>query len=120
MKITNRQKRPNKVYIYEYFICRPCAVLGETKYRATKNGRLKRQAISRQMQKKYPEKFRARNALARAVRSGKIIKPTECSKCFESKPKIEGHHADHSKPLEVVWLCTSCHADEERIKNKMV
>jgi len=30
-----------------------------------------------------------------------------CSKC--GKPKAEAHHEDYDKPLEVIWLCSSCH-----------
>lgn len=44
-----------------------------------------------------------------AIKSGRLVKPTNCSKCGRDDMRIEGHHKDYAKPLDVVWLCTSCH-----------
>lgn len=55
--------------------------------------------------KKHPEKARAHSILNAAVRAKKITKtPCKCGKL-----KVEGHHEDYSKPLEVIWLCRKCH-----------
>ena len=55
---------------------------------------------------RYPEKERARNAVYRAIRAGRL-KKLPCSVCnnFNS----EAHHPDHSKQLEVIWLCRRHH-----------
>lgn len=54
---------------------------------------------------KTPEKVRARRKLGKAVKAGKIQRqPCPCG-----NPKSHGHHEDYSKPLEVTWLCASCH-----------
>jgi rubrerythrin len=42
-----------------------------------------------------------------ALEAGRLIKKP-CERC-NSIHKVEGHHEDYSKPLEVVWLCKSCH-----------
>lgn len=52
--------------------------------------------------------------LGNALRSGKIVRPKQCQKCGKLG-KIEAHHSDYSKPLQVQWLCSACHG-ETRIK----
>jgi len=43
-----------------------------------------------------------------AVKNGVLIRPSCCDRCRkECKP--DGHHKDYSKPLDVDWLCRSCH-----------
>lgn len=54
------------------------------------------------------EKQRAHHILAKAIRSGKIVRPNHCVRCLSSC-KPDGHHPDYSKPLEVEWLCRRCH-----------
>ena len=44
-----------------------------------------------------------------AIKTGDIKKPSECQKCARKPKRIEGHHFDYSKPLDVIWLCASCH-----------
>jgi hypothetical protein len=64
---------------------------------------LKRHAI------KHRDKYLARQWLRRAVTRGKIIKPDVCERCNIKAERIEGHHNDYSKRLEVEWLCVNCH-----------
>ena len=66
------------------------------------------QEAIREWQKNNPEKVKAREKVNNAIRSGKIIKPINCSKC-NRETRLSGHHFDYSKPLEVIWLCGSCH-----------
>lgn len=57
---------------------------------------------------KWPEKYKARNAVSNAVRDGRLHKPERCETCG-NEGALEGHHDDYSKPLEVRWLCSPCH-----------
>jgi hypothetical protein len=54
--------------------------------------------------------------LSKALQRGTITKPNCCERCsaeLEAR-EIHGHHHDYSKPLEVEWLCRSCHVEEHR------
>lgn len=54
----------------------------------------------------------ARQLVHRAVKLGLLIKG-KCRDCKgESKHRIEAHHTDYLKPLEVTWLCSLHHREE--------
>jgi hypothetical protein len=61
-------------------------------------------------QKKHPEKQRARGFLSYYIRTGKILRPLKCEKCLKEK-RVEAHHCDYGKPLEVLWVCKKCHTE---------
>lgn len=58
------------------------------------------------------EKMLAHQAIHRAIRDGKLVRPSTCSRCDNSAQRIEAHHPDYSKQLEVIWLCSVCHTEE--------
>lgn len=68
----------------------------------------RRKEVARERSKKNAHKTRARGMVARALYSGKLIKPLSCEDCGRVE-KLEGHHEDYYKPLDVVWLCELCH-----------
>jgi hypothetical protein len=98
-------------------MCRKCNTERARKYRATKKGRLKINKAVYKSTKKHYAKQLARAKLNYYVRVGKIKKPKRCTICTKIK-KLDGHHQDYSKPLEVIWCCRSCHADVEKIVDK--
>ena len=66
--------------------------------------------------KRYPLKILARQAVQKALKSGRLFKPNKCEECKKifSKDSIQGHHEDYDKPLEVRWLCRKCHREEDK------
>ncbi len=52
--------------------------------------------------RKHKARVRARKALLRGE-----IHREPCRMCGEAQAEM--HHEDYSKPLEVTWLCKSCH-----------
>lgn len=60
-----------------------------------------------------PEKIQAHRAVEAALRKGTLVRPEFCDSCF-LKRKIDAHHEDHSKPLDVQWLCRKCHIARDK------
>lgn len=48
----------------------------------------------------------AHSAVSAARRGGSLI-PKPCERCGVAK--VDAHHDDYSKPLDVRWLCRACH-----------
>lgn len=59
------------------------------------------------MKARCPERFRAYSLFHSARKCGRIT-PSPCEVCGSTR-RIEGHHEDYSKPLEVRWLCKAHH-----------
>jgi hypothetical protein len=77
----------------------------------------------RESVKLWGERWRNNNAIKKgastmvrkAVREGKLIKPSHCSDCECEHNRLHGHHDDYSKPLDVRWLCPTCHIQWHKI-----
>jgi hypothetical protein len=68
----------------------------------------------RRYDSRYPQRRAAYGLLNAAVRAGKITKPDRCG-CGR-QARVQGHHDDYSKPLDVVWLCGACHKARHQMK----
>lgn len=94
-----RKSDKNKIYQRNY-------QKTSTKFRETHKKEVKKSIA------KYPDKQKARLLLRWALQTGKIIKPLDCERasimdaCFG---RLEAHHNDYLKPLEVNWLCVKHH-----------
>lgn len=64
----------------------------------------------RRLRRKYPDKYRARRAVRRAMLSG-VLRRQPCEVC--GLKTSEAHHEDYSKPLQVRWLCRRHHRAAE-------
>ncbi len=62
-------------------------------------------ACQTRWQRKNPEKRKVHRILYIEVRAGRMVRPTECSRCGLTASRIDGHHEDYRKPLDVIWLC---------------
>lgn len=67
-----------------------------------------------------PEKLatpqRAYLAVRVALEKGHLIRPDSCQRCnapntpcSDGRSRIQAHHHDYSKPLDVEWICAACH-----------
>lgn len=98
----------------QYYRCRDCVAERGRTYRLTENGARVTGRIAKMASIRNPLKYKARHMVSTAVASKKLIKPTKCEDCNNTK-NIQGHHKDYNKPLEVLWLCTSCHAAKHKV-----
>ena len=62
--------------------------------------------MAKRYRSKYPQRERAGNAIVTELRAGRMIRQP-CELCGEVK--VDGHHDDYDKPLEVRWLCRVHH-----------
>ena len=72
---------------------------------------LQKQAARYELSINNKRKVLAREKLNRAVSAGIVDKPEQCAQCGK-QGKVQGHHADYGRPLDVVWLCIPCHGKE--------
>lgn len=73
----------------------------------------------RQHWQAHPGRSSANSAIARALRSGVIVKPPACWYCGSLR-HVVGHHADYQLPLGVTWLCQACHKAVHRMTNEIL
>lgn len=62
----------------------------------------------RKYTERNPAKRDAHLKVQSAIRTGQL-KRQPCEVCGQEK--VEAHHSDYSKPLEVMWLCSRHHAE---------
>jgi uncharacterized protein with PIN domain len=79
-------------------------------YRHTEKGKAIKAASIKLWRSKNKEKINAHTAVRAALKKGTLHKPAACPECSKTSVKIEAHHADYTKPLEVTWACQSCHS----------
>ncbi len=64
--------------------------------------------------KNNPEKSKANRLVFVAVRNKSLKKVN----CFCGESRVEAHHEDYSKPLEVIWLCKKHHVEADKIRRE--
>jgi hypothetical protein len=65
----------------------------------------------RKRRAEFPGKNRARNAVSNAIRDGKLTR-MPCEVCGTSV-RVQAHHKDYRKPLDIRWLCFKHHREIE-------
>lgn len=84
-----------------------------SRFRRTEKGKLSVTKSRNTFRSRFPEKHAAHITLNNAVAAGKIQK-LPCSVCG-SNSKVEAHHHDYSKPLDVDWLCQEHHKEKHHV-----
>lgn len=50
----------------------------------------------------------------RAIKAGHVQRKEACEVCGGESLKLDAHHCDYNKPLDLMWLCRKCHIDWHR------
>jgi|ERR1035437_796284 hypothetical protein len=65
---------------------------------------------------KYPDRYKAQMIIYVAKRNKSITEEP----FFCGVQKVQSHHPDYSKPLEIVWLCKNHHMEADKIRRRLV
>lgn len=84
------------------------------KYLQENGGRLKANLAKARYSERNPKKKNATSMVHNAVKYGFLERPNNCSACGKYNKRIHGHHCDYDKPLDVIWMCPSCHSEWHR------
>lgn len=95
-----------------YYRCHGCARIRRNRYYAANSAKC--YALNRQSDQRYPERFKARQMVYRALRAGILTRPEKCEHCCKTV-KVQAHHDSYEAGQELVvrWLCTTCHASAD-------
>lgn len=86
-------------------------VPARSEYQKTAAGKAAGSRAKSAWAKRNPEKRRAQVAVGNAVRDG-VLRRMQCEDC--GADKAQAHHDDYSKPMDVRWKCSGCHAKHHR------
>jgi ribosomal protein S27AE len=86
----------------------PHRVQARKEYSNTEKGKIAKTRALKNYHERYPLKRASHVITGNAIRDGKLVRPSSCFECASTE-KIEAHHDDYTKPLDVRWLCRKCH-----------
>ena len=95
------------------FCCRQCQRAHQAKINAAamKDGLTLRDRLDRWKRETPPEVHKAHDAVEEAIKRGRLARGP-CEVCGAAR--VDGHHDDYSRPLDVRWLCRGHHLEHHR------
>lgn len=63
---------------------------------------------------RHPDRNRAHKVVFISLRNKSLQKQP----CFCGSSRVEAHHEDYSKPLEIEWLCKRHHVEKDKVRRK--
>lgn len=118
-KLDNIENRNNKIEYYQKYdreranLPKRIAIRNQITKRWATDPLLKKIKNKRQTEwrEKNKEKRAAHVLTGNAIRDGRLIRQP-CEVC--GKKKVEAHHDDYLKPLDVRWLCRKHHMEHHK------
>jgi hypothetical protein len=111
-KDVSKNYKQKKEYYKEYEKKRanlPHRVEARKDYAKTESYKISHAKSLKKHKELHPKKYKARTMVGNALKYGFLMRKNECENCGSTK-KIEAHHDDYNKPLDVRWLCNLCHS----------
>jgi hypothetical protein len=113
-KIKVRENRAEKIEYYRAYDAYryqsdPRVKKRHKRYQGTDAGKASMSAARKKYARENVEKIAANTILNNRVRDKKVWKPHYCEVCSRDDTVIHGHHHDYAQPLNVIWVCPSCH-----------
>lgn len=90
---------------------KPKRIAAQLAYFETPAGRASRNRANKASDARYPEKRAARIAVSNAIRDGRLKRGACVREGVDCSGRIEAHHPDYARPLDVVWACSKHHDD---------
>lgn len=78
-------------------------------YNQSEAGRAASKRNTKEQIRRWPEKYRARQEVNKALKRGDLIR--KACRCGSTN-NVHAHHHDYSKPLDIEWMCRPCHQAE--------
>lgn len=89
---------------------RPMRLAAMQRYAQTERGKEAHARAVAKWREDHANRRAANVLLNNAVKAGKVVPWPVCAMPTCKTKKVEGHHPDYDRPLEVVWLCRKHHA----------
>lgn len=93
----------------------PHRVAARAEYSKTQAYAQSHAAAARKWSEKHPERRKANILVGNAVRDGRLKKQP----CWCCGDIAQAHHPDYSRPLDVVWLCTTHHDEAHAVTQEL-
>lgn len=97
---------------------KPENVAARKAYRQTEQGKKAAARAHKAYQMRAPLRRIAHIAVGNAIRDGRLIPWPFCAVPDCDCSKVEAHHPDYSRPLDVVWLCNKHHREAHNLIDK--
>lgn len=98
----------------------PHRVAARASYAKTEAGKLSHAISAMKWQQNHADRKHASHIVRNALRDGRLKKPPCCFVPECGEMKVDAHHPDYSRPLDVVWLCRKHHSACHKLFNQMM
>ena len=94
-------------------ICKECSRMRAPRVWKKRPAEARRHNV-KEYEEKNKNKVLAWKKLNQAIRTGSVVRWPVCALPECDSTRVQAHHADYSRPLDVIWLCQPHHKQIHR------